>query len=432
MLPELERHIDQTPLMDTHEHLYMEDQWINGGPDVLQDLFENYVQADLVVAGATDADVQFLLDAKNPDLKARFERVRKAWEAVQHTGYGEAVRILAERIYGMHEITPEGLEAARETNLQLRKPGTRLGLLQRGANLDHVQVDNFVWACLPDLSGPDFFLYDLSWFAFCNGQVPCEQLAQETGIAVQTLSDLRAAMEKLFALYGPVAIAVKAQHAYTRTLCWEERTDAAASAALDRILRDPEHPETADQLCLGDWAWARGLELAIEYRLPFKIHTGYYAGHSRMAVDRIKGGNLCPLLSKYLDAKFVLMHIAYPYNDELVAIAKHYPNVWVDMCWAWSINPYASSDFVRRFLHAVPINKLFVFGGDTRWPASSVAYAIQARKWFTRALSAEVISGDLTEEQAMAVATRLMQTNQLECFDLEGTRAAIHAKINAA
>ena len=37
------------------------------------------------------------------------------------------------------------------------------------------------------------------------------------------------------------------------------------------------------------------------------------------------------------------MHIAYPYSDELVALAKHYPNVYVDMCWAWSIDPYSAA-----------------------------------------------------------------------------------------
>ena len=126
------------------------------------------------------------------------------------------------------------------------------------------------------------------------------------------------------------------------------------------------------------------MELAIEHNLPFKLHTGYYAGNNRMPVDRIKAGNLCGLLAQYLDARFVLMHIAYPYSDELIALTKHYKNVWADLCWAWSINPYASSDFVRRFIHAAPINKLFVFGGDTRWPTSAAAYAFQTRFWLAK------------------------------------------------
>lgn len=425
MSTDLSRHIETTPLIDTHEHLRSEQDWLEDGPDILQDLFGNYVTADLTVAGATEEDIQMLFDTSNPDLAARFEPIRKAWEAVQFTGYGEAVRNLAEQIYQMSPITAEALPQAQERLTELRKPGTRLGLLNRGGNLDHVQTDNFVWACGPDESGRDFFMYDLSWVNFCNGDIRREDLAKETGVEVTSLEDLRQAMSRLFEMYAPYAIAVKSQHAYSRTLCWEERTETEASGALSRTLENPDNVSEEDRLCLGDWCLARGVEHAIEHNLPFKIHTGYYAGHSRMPVDRIKGGNLCGLLNKYLDARFVLMHIAYPYSDEMVAIAKHYPNVWVDLCWAWSIDPFSSCDFVRRFIHAVPCNKLFAFGGDTMWPTSAVGYAIQARKWLTRALEAEVMSGDMTERQAIDTATRLMQQNQRDCFDIDGTRQAI-------
>jgi predicted TIM-barrel fold metal-dependent hydrolase len=182
-------------------------------------------------------------------------------------------------------------------------------------------------------------------------------------------------------------------------------------------------------MCLGDWCLARGVELAAEHNLPFKIHTGYYAGHSRMPIERIRPGHLSALLARYPLTRFVLMHIAYPYNDELIALAKHYPNVYVDMCWAWSINPFVARDFVRRMIHAVPANKLFAFGGDTFWPNAAVAYATQARQWLTRALQAEVDEGLLRPAEAIALATRLMRTNQEECFDIEGTRAAIRARV---
>ena len=151
-----------------------------------------------------------------------------------------------------------------------------------------------------------------------------------------------------------------------------------------------------------------------------------------MPMDRIRPSHLCPLLSKYPRARFVLMHIAYPYNDELVSLAKHYPNVWVDLCWAWSIDPYSARDFVRRMIHAVPASKLFAFGGDTFWPCAAVAYTHMARHWLTRTLQAEVDEELLSEKEAMALATRWMRTNQQECFDLEGTRAAIAAAASTA
>ncbi len=424
-MTQLAQHIASLPLCDTHEHLRAEREYVEDGPDILQSLFGNYVPADLVVAGASQAAVDALLDKGNPDLRGRFQGVQAAWDAVRHTGYGQAVRLIARRVYGLDELTVDAIEASQARHAELRQPGQRLHLLREVANLDHVQIDDFVRPCLPDPSGPDFFFYDISWANFASGRPDLDPLAEETDVEVRDLATLRRAMEVVFEQNAAVAIAVKSQHAYNRTLLWHERTDREAAQALAAYLHDPGSQTEADRLCLGDWCWARGVELAIEHDLPFKLHTGYYAGHSRMPVDYIRGGNLCGLLARYLDARFVLMHIAYPYSDELVALAKHYPNVYVDLCWAWSIDPYSAGDFVRRFVHAVPANKLFVFGGDTGWPTAAVAYAHQARVWLTRALQAEVGEGLLTEAEALALATRFMQSNQAACFRLPAKKATL-------
>ena len=426
MATNLSEHIEQTALCDTHEHLRREPDWIDDGPDVLQDLFGNYVPADLITAGASQEALRRLTDASDPDLAGRFEGVRAAWEATQYTGYGEAVRRIVTDVYGFDELTPDVLAPAQEKLTELRTSGGRYNLLREVANLDHIQTDDSSWPCDPDESGPDFFLYDLSWAGFCSGQIDQEAIAKDTGIAVVDLDSLQKAMEAIFEKHAPCAIAVKAQHAYNRTLNWQARARGDVERALYATLSSNNNVSESMRLCLGDWCWARGVELTIEHNLPFKIHTGYYAGNNRMPVDRIKAGNLCALLARYLDARFVLMHIAYPYSDELIALTKHYKNVWADLCWAWSINPYASSDFVRRFIHGAPINKLFVFGGDTRWPTSAAAYAFQTRFWLGKTLEAEVEEGYLTESQAMHIASRVMYDNQYECFDLEGTRDAIY------
>lgn len=423
----LAAHIAQTRLIDTHEHLNSEQVFVERGPDLLQDLFDNYVTADLLVAGASEEAVRRLLDGSDPNLSARLKGVRDAWLRCRHTGYGEAVRLIARQIYDIEEIselTPAQLTAAQNRNQELRRPGERLRLLRDVANLDHVQVDDFRWECPPDLSGPDFFLYDLSWSSFCRGRLDLPALYDAVGVAVEGIDTLRSAIEALFAMHGPLAIAVKSQHAYERTLLWEERNDADAERSLLRHLAGEELSE-GERLCLGDWCMARGVEYATAHNLPFKIHTGYYAGTGRMPVERIRPGHLCALLTRYPKARFVLMHNAYPYSDELIAIAKHYPNVYIDMCWAWSIDPYSACDTLRRTIHAVPSNKVFIFGGDTFWPSASVAYAAQARTWLTRALQAEVNDGLLSEREAMAYATRLMRDNQLDCFDIAGRQAAL-------
>ena len=424
-MTDLTHHIQTIRLVDTHEHMRRENDWVENGPDILQDLFGNYVPADLHTAGASPEAMRNLMDA-SLDVADRFDGIRDAWEATQFTSYGEAVRIIAKHIYGLDELTRQGLADAQDKSKALRSPGERYRILHDVANLDQVQTDDFSWQCSPDTSGLDFFLYDLSWATFCNGQVDPSAIHAETGIDVTDLGSLKRSMEAIFAKHAPLAIAVKSQHAYNRTLNWIERSDDEAAQALNAVLtRDASEIDEATRLCLGDWCWARGVELTIEHNLPFKIHTGYYAGNDRMPLRRIPAGNMCALFARYLDAKFVLMHIAYPYNDELVALAKHYRNIWVDFCWAWSIDAYSSRDFLRRCIHAVPSNKLFAFGGDTGWPTSAMAYAIQARNGIRRALEAEIADGYLTEKQAMAFATRIMHTNQYACFDVEGTRANI-------
>ena len=421
---DLTHHIQSIRLVDTHEHMRREAEWVENGPDILQDLFGNYVPADLVTAGASPEAMRNLMDASQ-DVASRFEGIRDAWEATQFTGYGEAVSLIAKHIYGLDELTSDGLASANPLKT-LRAPGKRYHILHDMANLDHIQTDDFSWQCAPDTSGPEFFLYDLSWATFCNGQVDPSAIHAETDVEVKDLASLKTAMAAIFAAHAPCAIAVKSQHAYNRTLDWTERSDAEAATALTAVLTKPAaEVDEATRLCLGDWCWARGVELTIEHNLPFKIHTGYYAGNDRMPVRRIPAGNMCALFARYLNAKFVLMHIAYPYNDELVALAKHYRNIWVDFCWAWSIDPYSSRDFLRRCIHAVPSNKLFAFGGDTGWPTSAMAYAIQARNEIRRALEAEIADGYLTEKQAMAFATRIMNTNQYDCFDISGTRGNI-------
>ncbi len=425
MSSELAQVIQATPLCDTHEHLHSEAHFLNNSPDLLQALFDNYVTADLIVAGAKPAAVTTLLDKQNPDVKGRFAGIQDAWAAVQHTGYGEAVRLIAQEVYGIEALTAAAIEGAQDRHQALCQPGKRLELLRDYANLDHVQVDDFTRACAPDPSGPDFFFYDISWVNFCNANFNVKELSAETNVDVRDLATLRAAMAQVFVQNAPYAVAIKSQHAYNRTLLWRERSDHEAAQALDSYLTNPSAMSTEERLCLGDWCWARGVELGIDYDLPFKIHTGYYAGHSRMPVDYIRSGNLCSLLAKYLDARFVLMHIAYPYSQELLALAKHYPNVYVDLCWAWSIDPYSAGDFVRRYIHAAPANKLFIFGGDTFWPMGAVAYAYQARQWLTRALEAEVQERLLTETQAIGLAQRFLRENQYLCFHIAEKKAQL-------
>jgi predicted TIM-barrel fold metal-dependent hydrolase len=439
MSSDIAEHIATIRVIDTHSHMESDLQWEkNGPPDVLVDLFGHYSQDDLVVAGAASAAVERLLDGADPDIEGRFDAIAGAWHAMQFTGYGEVVRIVASQLYGIEELSGPAARQAQARLDTLRTAEGSLHLLRDRAKLDHIQIDSGLEGAERSAIAPDFYLYDLSWAGFCRCDLSEERralLAEMTDVTVTDLASLRRAMETLFERYGPQSIAVKSQHAYQRTLSWQERDDASASRALQAILaNDPDTrgSESSARLCLGDWCLARGAELAETYGLPFKIHTGYLAGTAThastgdwMPLRRLRAANLTPLLTRYPRTRFVLMHISYPYDAELLAIAKRFPNAYVDLCWAWSIDPVTSGEFVRRFLHTAPINKLFGFGDDTRTPTMAYGYAVQMRRWLTRTLEAEVADGLLTTTQAMDMATRLLRSNQQACFDIEGRQRAL-------
>lgn len=80
----------------------------------------------------------------------------------------------------------------------------------------------------------------------------------------------------------------------------------------------------------------------------------------------------------------------------------------------------------------MPANKLFIYGGDTSWPTASVAYAAQARQGLTRALQAEVDEGLVKEADAIALASRFMAENQMECFHVAEKKQTVMQMVQAA
>ncbi len=226
-----------------------------------------------------------------------------------------------------------------------------------------------------------------------------------------------------FERYGNKAIAIKSQCAYWRNLDFPRSSVADVAPLFARYVAD-EALTDAEHHALQGHLFHYCMEKAAEYRLPVKLHTGYYAGHNSMPLARVRNNlsDLCPTLLAHPKVTFVLFHIAYPYQDEAVALAKQYSNVYVDMCWTWIINPAASVRFLKEFLMAAPACKIFTFGGDFLPVEMSVGHAAIARKGVTQALCELTREQWLEESHLPALVERIMRGNARECFDFERTR----------
>ena len=110
---------------------------------------------------------------------------------------------------------------------------------------------------------------------------------------------------------------------------------------------------------------------------------------------------------------------------EAVAIAKVFPNVDVDLCWAHIISPSASRRALHKMLDTVPSNKIFGYGGDCRWPGLSYAHAKIAPRNISQVLTEKVSEGSCSEEEALELVRKLPHDNPDALFgDSNGWRKA--------
>jgi len=153
-------------------------------------------------------------------------------------------------------------------------------------------------------------------------------------------------------------------------------------------------------------------------KLGFQVHTGYLAGNSEV-LNNIPAMNLVPLILRYPRVRFDLFHAGWPYTEEHAAIGKHFPNVWLNLCWAWAMNPVTMELALDSWLAAVPHTKIFGYGGDTGSPICEYGYAQQARIGIARVLQKWIDRGDMTLVDAEEVAADIMLLNGCRFHGLE-------------
>jgi uncharacterized protein len=421
IIPVLTERIAGTALVDTHEHLVEEATRLAGaGAHALQPcddvalLFRHYASDDLLAAGMPAASLASFF-ATDMEPGAKWRLVEPFWRACRQTGYLRAVELAVEILFGERL----GDEATAERVTERMRAGATPGLYRRvlaAAGVDGCQVNSLEDPLFQETGEPDLLQQDLSLIPLSTG-LNLEHLTRRSGLPARTLDDWHAILDWAFATHAGRAVAVKSQAAYDRRLNYAPVSAAAARPHFARLAAG-ESLAPPERAALEDHLMRACLDRARQHGLPVKLHCGYYAGSGRMPLDRVRrnAADLCPLLVDYPDVRFVLMHIGYPYQDEYIALAKHYPNVWIDLCWAWIINPAASARFVAEFLMAAPASKLLTFGGDYAVVEPVVGHAALARHGLARALGRLVEDEWLSGDVALDLIEPLMRGNARALF----------------
>ncbi len=424
--------VANTPFIDTHEHLWDEvtrlgeRPYPGGQPGPARDfslLAAHYIDSDLMSAGMTDEDMA-RLKAHETDLGEKWRIFAPIYARCRNTGYLRNLRETVRMLYGEEDLREDNYVAISERIAALIQPGYMRRVLKDVAKVEHCQVNSFEGVVFNETAQPDLLCQDLSLGALSTG-MNAENMAllsQASGIEVRTLEDWHSVIDWAFATYGPRAIAVKNQSAYARRLDFADVPAKEVAGLFQRFADHPGEVRKPERKPLQDHLFHYCVRKTVEYKLPIKLHTGYFAGHNYMPLEQVRqnASDLCLLLKAYPEAQFIIMHNDYPYQDEAIALAKHYSNACIDMCWAWIINPAAGVRFVKEFLGAAPACKLLTFGGDYGPVEMVPGHASIARQGLTQALTELTEEGWLAEGELPALVERLMRGNAREIFDYEG------------
>ena len=421
----IQEKVKATSFIDTHEHLIEESRrlkapvagdWLYPCNDWSY-LFMHYTQEDLHVAGMSWDDLeQFHSTQVEPADKWRvFE---PHWPRVQHTGYGQAAMRSIQTLFGEDDVNAGNVTRITDKMHELERPGFYRYVLREAAGVESCQV-NSLEGIFCETAQPELLYQDISTVQFSTG-LDLPKLRQQTGLPLRTLDEGYQAVDWYFERYGEQAVATKNQSAYERRLNYDN-VPAEVAAPLFERQANGQALSAGEMKALQDHLWRYTVARATAHGLPVKMHTGYYAGADRMPLDRVSRNlkDLCPVLQDFPDTKFVLMHITYPYQDELLGLVKQYSNVYVDLCWAWIINPIATKNFVKEFLVSAPSNKLLTFGGDFISVENVTGHASIARQGLAQSLNELVAERWLSEQAALDLVEPLMRGNAWALFNME-------------
>lgn len=417
---EILEYVMSLKIIDTHEHLPGSEEKRNLDTDVLKEYLTHYFCRDLISSGLDPEKLKMATDTSIPILK-RWNMLEEYWEYSQLTGYGRALDITVRDLYGIDGFKRETIEAINEAFLTSLRPGWYEYVLKERSNIEISILDS-------DLDCDQRYfrsVWRMDNFIYPTKGTQIDEIENMTGIRVTGLDDWMEACEAAMDIaIERGAIALKSGLAYTRSLFYEKTTKADAEVEFNKIFNTNHYIDRGDHVFtlnkkFQDFMMHFILWLANDRNMTFQIHTGIQEGNGNK-LSNSDPSLLNNLFMAYPEVDFDIFHMGYPYEHKLSALAKMFPNVFIDMCWAHIISPTASINALVEWLDAMPYNKISAFGGDYCFIDGVYGHQLMARQNVSRALSIKVDAGDIDVNKAKQIAKALFWDNPMRIFKLQG------------
>lgn len=422
---ELREYLDQVPVIETHEHYVFGTKPVPV-TNVLDFVVGSYYISDLQsVSSDTEYTVADAIKNDALPFDERYAVFEKVYKKSNKTAYAKSTLTGLKECWGVNDLSKESILALQEKlkdrdeafyNRMMEKYKIRAKVLNVYADdtfTDIVEGKN------SSFSEYCRFAFPLMSYHTVNNTFTITRLSKYIGHKITSLDEYVEAFDIYFKQcidFGIVC--VKDQSAYLRKLDYKTRSKAEAEMVFNKIMYNArEGVASENAIILNDWLFHHFMRLAQKYKLPVQLHTGHMAG-IRNEITKTNAVHLIPLMELYSDVKFDLFHANWPYMDEFLFIGKNFPNVYLDLCWAQSIDPLYCIELMKRAIMTVPHSKILAFGGDTDYIEQTVGFLCLARDNVAYALSDMVDGGWLDMTEAKGIACDWFFNNPNELFNL--------------
>ncbi len=409
-------------VIDSHWHTCTQREYEQRGGHDLFSLWA-YFNREILALTGVEADAYF---AQAKSDRQKWQLLKPLLARAGNTSYYRHNVVAYQELFGLRqaELNDRNFAAVNARIKQrTRAKGWYRQLIKTKCKMDMalLNVDMFQPDWEPEYSRPIFRLEPILYPERPDrkGADPAnlKKLQRLTGQSVTSVAGLTSVLAKaveLFAKRG--AVGIKLAHAYRRTLYHERVSKTQVSTALGKILRS-QTPTDAQMKAYQDFVVFLLADLAGQFDLVFQIHTGLQGqwGH----VPDCDPLGLCNLLREFPDTRFDLFHAGYPYSRQMGILAKHYPNVWADMCWMYVITMAGSRSTLDEWIDLIPGYRIIGFGSDVGWPELIYAHLRMGRQCMTDVLEKKVTQDMLSEETAVSLAKMMLRDNLIELFKLD-------------
>lgn len=414
-------------VIDTHEHLW-DESWRLENPGDWTGLFYHYGITALKTAGMTAVEADELYSAETSH-ERKWQIFSRYFGYAKNAAYIKAALIAIRDIYGVDRVDGDSMQELTAKIRSAVHQGFNRRILKDMAGIDYCMVNCLdhdeagerfplrTWGDL-ELMKPDLFA-DNMINPSCRGL-----MERETNTDCSTLDGWLKAINAYFDRYAQLCCSVKIGLGYAGYLGFDPSVTGGTAGRYYNDLVNGVISRYDEIRPLVDYLFFYILGKAVEYKLPLKFHTGLYSGADHVNFDAVEGNvrHLAKLATAHPECRFIAMHIAYPFQDEMVMAVRQVSNLYADMSWAWIVDTEAAGVFLKQVLTAAPVTKVMGFGGDYALAENVYGHLEIARRAIAGVLKDMTCSGYFDAEEALEAGRFILKGSAERLY---GQRGAI-------